>query len=260
MTFLELYGDRLDHELGSADRTERFTLARRKAAVNLAQREFTRETDCFPRRSQIDLTTGISEYDLGVLVNDQAFFRFTDEQPFLKLTDANGNHTYLSGEDFQQIDVPLLDREEIGWRSASASSPSSWYFRSDGRFTYFGLYPTPSFTAGASGLAFVPYSSFPATMVADTDEPFQTATGGAPKYSLRAHHQALVHRAAAELEKLRRNNPQVREQLGFYSRFVRDYLEKKQPTGGTRISTARDYFRDAQRGSSQATSPDWWRR
>jgi hypothetical protein len=46
MTFLQLYGDYLDIELGSADRTALFTTARRKDAVNRAQLEFAKQTEC----------------------------------------------------------------------------------------------------------------------------------------------------------------------------------------------------------------------
>ena len=49
MTFLELYGTELDRELGTTDRTQRFTTARRKAAINAGQLEFVRRTECLTR-------------------------------------------------------------------------------------------------------------------------------------------------------------------------------------------------------------------
>jgi hypothetical protein len=47
MDFVTLYGLELDRELGSADRTVLFTTARRKAAINAAQLEWVKRTECF---------------------------------------------------------------------------------------------------------------------------------------------------------------------------------------------------------------------
>ena len=58
MTFVELYADALDRELASADRNALFTVVRRKYAVNEAQREFTRLTDCYLKEVTIPLVDG----------------------------------------------------------------------------------------------------------------------------------------------------------------------------------------------------------
>ena len=64
MTFLELYGTELDRELGTVDRTQRFTTARRQAAINAAQVEFVKRTECLTRSVSISLVDGTREYDL----------------------------------------------------------------------------------------------------------------------------------------------------------------------------------------------------
>lgn len=258
MTFLDMYGEGLDFELGSADRTERFTNVRRKRAINNAQREFIRATDAFQLEAQIDLTTDIQEYDLEAVINDEAFFRFTDEQPWVEMTDAGGRVTTLAGLDFPRRDPAQLDREEQGWRSAPGSMPMAWYLREEGGRTFFGLYPMPSIPSGGSWLVFVPYSGYPADMTADDHEPFSATAGGNPKRSLAAYHQALVHRAAADMEKLRRDRAQVKEQMSMFNSYVRDYREHRNPTAGHRVSLARDYFRDAQHRGGPARDPRRW--
>jgi len=251
MTFVEMYGEGLDHELGSSDRTERFTTARRKLAILNAQRDFARDTDCFQREAQIDLQDGISEYDLEVVINDEAFLRFVDQQPWLQLTDSNGVVRTVTGPEFPRVDIPLMDREQPGWRSQTGTAPISWYLREDGGRSFIGVTPEPSITAGSTWLLFVPYSAYPADMSLDTDEPFATTAGGNTKIVLRAYHQALVHKAASQLEKLRRNYPQMKDQLMLYGSFVEDWKSRRQPTGGTRVSLARGYFADAQRRRPQ---------
>lgn len=80
MTFVDLYGIQLDIELGSADRTQLFTTARRKKAVNDAMHNFERITSCTPAYGSISLTqqansvptsaTAPSAAGSGYLVND----------------------------------------------------------------------------------------------------------------------------------------------------------------------------------------------
>jgi hypothetical protein len=248
MTFEELFGEALDHELGSADRSERFTLVRRKRAVNLAQREFARLTDCFQREAQVDLVHDISEYDLESVINDDAFMRFTDAQPWLNVSEIPGIVRTLTGNEFPRVDIPLLDREQPGWRGVGLSQPTSWYLREDGGRMLFGVVPTPRIVAPATWTALIPYSAYPADMLLNTDQPYSTtSSGGNSKLVLRVYHQALVHHAASTLEKLRRNYPQMNFQTQMFRDMVADYLARRQPTGGTRVSMARNYFREAQR-------------
>lgn len=63
-TFLQLYGDDLDRELGTADRSVLFNLARRKDAINAAQQEWVKRTECLVGLAAIPLVSGTPEYDL----------------------------------------------------------------------------------------------------------------------------------------------------------------------------------------------------
>lgn len=255
MTFLELYGDELDVALGTEDRTERFTTARRQTAINEAQREFARKTDCFVREAQVDLSEGIAEYDLESVINDEAFLRFAAQQPYLELTDADGNVTRIEGDSFKRKDIPILDREEPGWRGASDGTPSAWYFRESGGSLFIGLSPAPEVPAGESWLLFVPFVSYPADMVSDTDEPFAATTGGNPVKTLRAYHPALVKYAAARLEQLRRNYQIARMRMQEFEELVQDYMNRRRPTGGRRVVLAHNYMSAAMSRSPEASDP-----
>lgn len=56
MIFSDLYGTQLDIELGSADRTQLFTTARRKKAILDGMHNFERTTSCTPAYGSIALT------------------------------------------------------------------------------------------------------------------------------------------------------------------------------------------------------------
>jgi len=259
MTFVELYGDELDTELGSADRTERFTNARRRSAINFAQREFVRLTDSFTREGEIVLTTTIGEYDLEALLDADTFLRFADQQPYITIVTSGGDTRTLQGRDFARLDIPALDREDSGWRNVAASTPVGWYLREDGGEVKLGLQPAPSIPAGDTWTLYVPYVAYPADMVNDTDEPFSATAGGNTKSSLVAYHKALAHRAAAELEKLRRNYDQVKAQLQTFMGYIQDYQARLRKTGGERISYSHSYLQDANRGHSWVRPEDPWR-
>jgi len=246
MTFLEMYGEGLTTELGSSDTTERFTSARRRSAINLGQREFNKLTGCFTREGEIVITGDIPEYDLEANLDAGTYIRLTDQQPWLEITDANANVRVLSGEEFQRADIARKDWEDPGWRSTSSSIPTGWYLRHDSGSIFIGLTPAPSAPAGESWKLYVPYVAKPATMASDADLPFSQTAGGNSKTSLEVYHQGLVHRAAAELEKLRRNYGQVQFQMALFMQFVRDYRTDQRKTGGERVRLAHNYFGSAQ--------------
>ena len=257
MTFLELYGDALDLELGTEDRTERFTTVRRKAQINAAMLEWVRKTDSLVARYQLDLTDEIGEYDLESLINDDAFFRFVTEQPYLTQTDADGNVTYLEGENFPRVDVEMLDREQPGWRMASLGTPSAWYMRTLNNQTLFGVAPPPDIISGHTWSVQIPYSARPVAMAADDDTPLRSRSAGAVgRPSMEPFHQALVHRAAAQLEKLRKNREGMIDQQQQFEQYVRDYQNSLAPTGGERVSYRSSYFAEAQRGRRSEPDPD----
>lgn len=247
-TFLQLYGEGLNRELGSdmATSTDLFTVARRKAAINEAQLEFVKQTECFTKSVSVTLIDGQQEYDLDAVISADDFLWIAKDGAEFVSTDAVGNVLTFSGEDFPRIDLPELNREQIGWRQASPSQqPTSYYIREDGGRVYLGIVPAPSITAPATASVTLPYVAVPPDMSADGDQPFSVA--GNPKRSLRPWHQALVHYAAALLEPLRKGFNAEQRQRTLFVGLVADYLQRQRPKGGMRITTARDYRGEARR-------------
>lgn len=248
MTFLELYGNALDTELGTEDRTERFTTARRQTAINNAQREWIRLTDSFIQEAQIDLSADVTEYDLEAIISDALFLRFADQQPYAQITDSDGDVTTYQGDNFPRIDPARLDLEQRGWREYEAGEPQSWYYREDGGRAYIGIVPAPDVASGEDWVLKLPFISYAADMSADTDEPFALVQpAGNPKQTLRAYHQALVHYAAYELEKLRRNYQVSKMQYELFMGYVQDYKQRGRVTGPQRVGFVHDYFGAASR-------------
>ena len=95
--FSELYSTLLDRELGSLD-TNLFTTARRKAAVNEAQQEFVRLTNCLVRQAELSLADGDDEIDLEAVIAADDFLELSKEGVALK--QVSGSTTrYLTGDD-----------------------------------------------------------------------------------------------------------------------------------------------------------------
>lgn len=251
MTFLQMYGDAIDTELGSADRTQRFTSARRKLETNNGQREFVRLTGCYVRRAAIALTDNVGEYDLVTLVGEANFFRLTgaDQLPVIKRT-ISAVVDYIAGEnDFPRRTPDWLDRFEPGWRTATKGTPTAWYTRQEEGDLFIGATPPPKIAGGDTWSLLTPYVAYPDTMVADADEPFST---GAPTLTaLLPYHQALVHYASGKLELLRRNYPASDRQMQLFAGFVAEYLESRRIEGPQHVVLARDYLGDA--NQSRAT-------
>jgi hypothetical protein len=238
--FSDLYGSLLDLELASADTTQRFTTVRRKAAVNAGQREFARLTNCCQKLGSVALVDDTAEYDLEATLTD--FRQLAPEGPSIKIVDAAGNVTWIEGESFPRTTVRALARYDSGWQAASSSTPDAWYLRALSGKTYFGLSPAPDIPAGETWTLYVPYYAVPADLTLNTDEPFTVA--GDVLIALRPYHQALVHYAAAQLEKLRRDWDAVRMQQVYFSALVDQYRAETKPIGGQRVVFARDYRRE----------------
>lgn len=241
MQFSTLYGSALDIELGSADRTSLFTTARRQAAINAGQLEFIKRTGCFRRVASIALADDTREYDLESASNLAAtdFLKVWDDGVELAVT-VGSDTTYRSGQDFPRRDVPMLNRQFPGWRSATATSiPQSWYLKQDGGKVYFGLSEPPSIESGDSAAVTLPYVARAADMSADADKPF-TASSDALNL-LEPWHQALAHYGAAVLERLRKNVNAEQKQLALFAGYVADYLQAQAPTDGETVMMARDY-------------------
>ena len=245
--FSSLYGTRLDRELVSADSTQLFTTARRKAAINEGQAEFAELTECFTKQSTATLTGGTAEYDLNstTVIPAGDFVRFAQEQVQFRYVDASSDVTVLAGDDLPRRDIPWLNRYEPGWEVSTVASslqqmPQVYYERMDGGSRYLGFWPTPSTGSSASMTAVVPYVAAPPAMTSDTNEPYQVS--GTVRTDLRPFHQALVHYAAYQLEKLRRDTEASQAQLQTFLGYVMRYLQNKRVKGGKQLTYARNYF------------------
>lgn len=247
--FSELYGEDLDRELGTADRTQRFTTARRKRAVNQAQDEFIRATECLVVESEFEIVDQEQEFDLATVVPTDKFMRLATRQPFIKI-DNGITVTYFGGKDLPRKDIETLDREEgTGWRSASAGRPLSWYIRDDSEAELLGIYPKAHVLPGETWTLVVPFVSKADPMVQDEDFPFNA------KMSLEVYHQALVHYAAAQLEKLRRNYVVSAAQQDAFQAYVNEYIGNRGSNAGDVVEFARDYFGDASIRSDKGLDP-----
>lgn len=248
MIFSQLYSEGLHRELGTEDTTALFTTARRKAAVNDAQLEFVKQTECFTREVSIPMVDGTREYDLDAagILSAEDFLSLAKQGVEFSFTDASSNVLTRAGDDFLRIDIPVLNVEMPGWRNVDDSAnPTGFYIREEGGSVYIGLHQPPAIGVGESAILRVPYVAVPATMVADGDEPFSVVAGTSPKRTLRPWHQAIVHYAAALLEPLRKNYQGEQRQRQLFAGHVADYLQRQRPKGGRVIRVARNYYRDA---------------
>lgn len=244
--FSSLYGTRLDRELGS-DQLTLFTTARRQAAINEAQEQFADVTECLQRQSSITVVAGVGEYDLNAstIITAQDFVRFSKEQIQYRWTDAAGNVQVLAGDDLPRRDVPWLNRYQPGWQVSTQAStisqlPSWQYLRPDGGAYLLGLTPVPGLGSSESAAIIVPYLMRPTPMTSDTSEPFTVA--GLVRADLRVYHQGLVHYAAAQLEKLRRDTQASDRQMNFFLSYVSRYLGQVRQKGGQVLTYTRHYF------------------
>ncbi len=263
--FSSLYGERLSRELGTDDSTVLFTSARRKAAINEGALAWADITECLERTSTITITGGTQEYvvtvDPSSIVGD--FLRYSKQQVEFHYTDASSNETILVGDDFPRRDPAWLNRYEPGWRSSTTASttmqlPSFYYDRMDGGQRLIGFAPKPCTGSSASAYAYVPYIAAPPPMTSDTQEPFQvvastnvstnfTPVAGVQRTDLRPYHQALVHYAASELEKFRKDIEASDRQLKAFYNYVQRYWQTMRQKNGQSLTFGRNYFK---RGSA----------
>lgn len=252
--FSELYGERLTRELGSEDTSELFTTARRKAAVNEAALEFCKQTECFIRQVDVDLTDDTREYDLESVISSDDFMWIASQGVEYAFTDSDGNVSYRSGKDFPRKDIPLLNREYSNWRNVSATEfPSSYYIRKDGGKTYLGLSEPPSIGGSESAKVILPYVAKPTEITDDSEVPFSVSADALE--TLEPWLQAIVHKAAALLEPLRKNYAARDMQNSLFAAAVADYLQKQRPKGGQSALLARNYYKEARGGMSRRVDP-----
>ncbi len=238
-TFLRLYGVELDRELAANSTSPLFTVARRKLAVNWAQLEFVKQTECLKRNTTIPLVTETPEYDIEATVSD--FALIAKAGPSIRITSTNGSVRYIQGDDFQETSVERLNHERPGWRGESAGTPDSYYLDPDGGAINFGLVPAPSITAGDTWVLMLPYVIVPNNMVDDADEPF--TVGANSIRSLRMYHRGLVHGAAYDLEKYRKDDARSAKQYQLFKLEIEMYKAGHKPKMGQHIRMATNYRR-----------------
>lgn len=247
--FSLLCKDRLHTELGTNDTQVLFTGARRRAAINEGLRQFADLTECAPRQSTIAATTSAQEYNLNssLILASQDFLRVSKDGPVFQLSDSNGLLMTLAGDEFPQVSVPFLDNAMSGWRSTVAAYPTGWYLREDGGAKYIGLDHPLYLSSGSTQTAKIvlPYVAKPSSMVSDTDVPF--TFGGLTRWDLQTYHQGLVHFAAHDLEKLRKDFDASDRQLQKAMGYVKRYQDATRPKGNHVVRTAVSYFSRARR-------------
>ena len=246
--FSSLYGSYLDYELGTDDSTVLFTTARRKQGVNRGVQEFAKLTECLARTSTLTLTGGTGEYDLNstLVLTDGDFAHFDTKQVEFHYTDASSHVTILAGDDLPRRDVEWLNRYTPSWPLSTVASgvqqmPSYWYDRVESGHRYLGFTPVPSTGSSASMTAVVPYIAQPAVLTSDASEPF--TVGAQVRADLRMYHQAIVHYAAHQLEKLRRDDQASDRQWQKFMIYVQTYLQEKRKKGPKVVSFIANYFR-----------------
>jgi hypothetical protein len=245
-TFSTLYGDDLDRELGSADRTQLFTTARRKAAINAGQVEWIKRTECMTRETTIAIVDTTQEYDIEATVTDYAWI--SKQGVSIKIVSGT-NTRYIEGDDLEVTTVERLNQEEPGWRAVPAGTPRKVYTRRNGGAVNLGLHPAPSVTSGDVWTLIVPYVVVPDDMVNDTDAPFSISSN--PVLSMRPWYRALVYFAAFDLEKFRKDQARGASALQLFEAEVAKYFGATKPKGGQGVRMIRNY-----RGSSVVRMAD----
>lgn len=240
MTFLQLYGTKLDRELGTTDRTQRFTTALRKEYVGEGHEKFNEHTSCYTKRSSLALVDETQEYDLenaATFAAEDFLWPAKVGASIKRTVTASGNVSYLEGDDFQFTTEEELNETQPNWRAASPGTPTHWYFRMDGATVAVGLYPAPDIPATETWVLFWPYVAKAPALSADADIPY------AGRITLVPYHDAILAYAAAQCEKLRKNWEGVDRQMKIFGAFVVKFTADQQPKRGTQIRLAQDYRR-----------------
>ena len=256
-SFVDLYDNALHVELGTNDTSVLFTTARRKHAINEGLRQFADLTECLTRQSTIASTAGVQEFNLNstTVLPAGDYLRVASQGPIFQISDSNGLQQTLAGDDFPQVSIPFLDNAS-GWRSTEAAYPTGWYLRSGFIFGLTApLYLSTSSTETAQIL--LPYVVNPSSMTADTAVPY--TLDGLSRADLQPYHQALVHYAAHDLEKLRKDMDASDLQLKKFQGYIQRYLDANRPKGNRVVRTAVSYFARSRGGDRGGPLAPWWR-
>jgi hypothetical protein len=232
-----MYGTRLDRELGTADRTIRFTTARRQEAINEGIRTFNEETGCYLDRVSIALADGTGEYDLETagIVAGENYLRLAPMGPSIAITTiADGSVRYIEGEHFPMVSEESLNRVTPGWRALGEGTPIGWYLRKKAGSEYVGLTAPPDIPATETWALLFPYVAIPPVLTLDAEIPYSG------RITLTPYHDRIVAYAAGQLEKLRKNYQMVDRQMAYFAAGIVKYRVEQAPPNGVRIRLARN--------------------
>lgn len=245
MVFSDLYGTDLDTELGTTDRTQRFTTVLRKRYVNEGQRVFNEQTGCFVKRFAIPLVDGTAEYNVegSSVITAGDYLRPSKTTATLRRYDGAGtapsDYSYIEGPDLPYHSEEYLNQTRPGWRAETAATPDAWTLRSDGGAQYAVLVPPPDVPTAETWVLLWPYVAQPADMSADGDEPYTAS--GATRTSLRPYHRGILHYAAANCEKLRKNYEGSERHMKLFAAVVAKYATDQQRPTGSSIRLAQNF-------------------
>lgn len=256
MQFSHLYSSALDQELGTDDSTRLFTTARRQRAINEAHRQWCDLTECAIRQSTVTCSNGVGEYNLISTVNVPGgdFLRIAKQGIEYHLISSGSTKStrFVAGDLLPRREIQWLNQYDLGWRGSTGADPYAYYERFDGGQRLLGLVPPPRIGSSETGKVILPYVAKPSSMTADTSVPF--TFGSTVREDLEPYHQALVHYAAHELEKLRLDHEASQSQLQIFLGYVQRFFQAMRPHGPMTVRVARNYFSDM-----RAKRDDDWR-
>ena len=231
--------------LGTEDRTQRFTTARRKAAVNAGIRWFNEQTGCHVKRAEIAIVDGTAEYNVeganAITAGD--YLRVSKTTATLKRYDGSGSavtdYAYTEGPDLPFKSEEQLNQERPGWRAESAGTPDCWTLRVDGAAQYAVLVPPPDVPTAETWTWLFPYVAQPADLTSDAQEPYQVSS--AMRTSLRPYHQGIAYYAAGLLEEFRKAYDRQEARTKQAAAYVVKYIADQKPPTGTTLRLKQDF-------------------
>ena len=263
--FEALTGILLDQEIHSADSTTLFTSTRRAQAVNDGYAEFCELTECLLRVSTVACSCNTQEYNLlsSAVLGSTDFVRIAPRGIEYHVLSSHGGSsarlTQLGGDDFPRRDIEWLNKYEPGWRTSTTPQMPTGYYVDERNGAYrIGLDRPPDIGSSETGKLIVPYIARPAPMTSTGDVPF--TVGSNTRTDLIPFHQALVHYAAHQLEKLRGDDEASDRQFAKFLAYVNRYTEKVRKRGGAFVTLAKNYLKSSRRGSdvSDSARRDWY--
>jgi len=244
VNFERLYKPELTRELNNSDTSVLFTSTRRQDAIRQAEDEFIDLTECLIRQSTVSCSCSVTEYALLTSTGGSTgFVRLAKQGVEYHLRSSGGTLRTVSGDQFPRRDIHWLNSHRPNWRESTnpVEFPSEYYVRGDGGSLLIGLTDPPDIGSSETGTLLVPYVSRSTAMTSTGDEPF------AGRADLRMYHKALPHYAAYQLLPLIGDMQGANDQLQKFMGYVQRYLQDQRPKGGTHVTAARNYFRDARR-------------